>query len=72
MRILRLRSSNIWLGVLVAINLSQSPVIVEVAGESRVGMSILWLRSSDIWLWVLLNLKMGINLSKSPVIVQMG
>jgi hypothetical protein len=45
---------------------SNSPIVVQVAGEGAVWMSVLWHWTTDIWLWILLLL------SKSPVIVEVA
>ena len=36
------------------VQLSKSPVVMEVAGESAIGMSIVWHWSTNVWLWILL------------------
>lgn len=46
--------------------LEKSPVIMEMAGEGAIWVSISWNWSTDVWLWVLLKL------GQSPVIVQVG
>jgi len=54
------------LWVLLKTKLNLGPIIVEVAGEGAVWVSILWHWTSDVWLWVLAKLKL------SPVIVEMA
>ena len=70
MGVLWLWASDVGLRVLhsVLIGSNQSPIIVQMARESRIWVSILWLGSSNIGLRVLLTTKLNV----SPVIVQVG
>ena len=54
-------TSNIWLWILIELNVS--PIIVDVAREGAIGVSVLRHRSSDVRLRVL------IELNVSPIIV---
>lgn len=57
-------ASDIWLWVLTS--LENSPVIVEMAAESGVRVSIPWDWSSDVWLRIL------IGLNVSPIVMEMA
>ena len=59
-------SSNIWLWILSCVQLNLGPVIVDMAAESAIWMSINRHRSSDVWLWVFSELELG------PVVVYVG
>ena len=48
--------------------LQHGPVVVEVAGESAVWVSILWHWASDVGLWVFLETELHL----SPIIVEMA
>ena len=50
------------------LGLEESPVVVEMAGESGVWVCVSWHWTSDVWLWVLLDT----SLQNSPVIVEMA
>jgi len=63
-------SSDIWLWVFTSLQLS--PVIVDVAGEGGIWVSIHWHWASDIWLWVFLFAEFSIKLQLSPVVVELA
>ena len=59
---------GVRINVHIVPSLNLSPVIVEVAGEGGIWMSIFWHWTSNIWLWILLNT----SLNLSPVIVEVA
>ena len=59
-------ASDVGLRILFITNLSKSPIIVNVARESGIWVSVHRHWASNIWLWVLLKL------SKSPIVVDMA
>jgi hypothetical protein len=50
-------TSNIWLRVLIELNMS--PVVVQMAAESAIWMSVLWHWASNVWLRILSQLHVG-------------